>query len=659
MEEFEALALAAAARKRKAQDLGLPDNPGGVSANPAAVAEFQGKATSAFDGAMQGGTFGFGDEMAGVRSAIFGSTVDDQGNMARDMSGTMGERYTSERDRVRAQNEASQSANPLQYGAGEIAGGSVPALTGASLATGNGLLNTAVRSGILGALGGGAQGAGHADGRDLAPSIGKGAAMGGIAGVAAPIVVKGGAAVKNAVKDPMTGVIDTMTGNANQGKANRVIAEMLRASKKNPDEVGEAVMRAAQEGQSQYRMMDAVGVPGQRQASGLARAGGDSGAEIAEFLRKRQAGQGERVAEFVDEGFGLNGTTAAKEAGRLTEARSASANSAYDAARGNAAPVDVRGALGVIDSRIGGMQGSNVAGDAIDGKLAGYRKRLAADPAPDGETARELSDFDRVLGVKQSIQDDIGAAVRAGRNNEARELGKLASELDGALEASSDMYRAANDGFRDASRVIDAVDQGADMARPARRSSDTVSQFGSMTPPQQQAARVGYGDSLLSKIEANTAPTANKAKILQSPKRDAEAQAMAVDPSLYGRRIGRENDMWEVQNRALGGSRTADNLQDIGGTSEAASGLMGAGRSALNFQFGDAVAKVGGVLGPAAKGQNDATRQLIARALMSDDPVKALEPALRQDMSSQSKRRLIEALLRQPMREGGEAALGQ
>ena len=72
-----------------------------------------------------------------------------------------------------------------------------------------------------------------------------------------------------------------------------------------------------------------------------------------------------------------------------------------------------RGALGVIDDRIGGMQGSGVAGDAIDSKLAGYRARLAAPARPDG-VMRELSDFDRVLGSSRPCRT-AGAAVRAGR----------------------------------------------------------------------------------------------------------------------------------------------------------------------------------------------------------------------------------------------------
>ena len=334
----------------------------------------------------------------------------------------------------------------------------------------------------------------------------------------------------------------------------------MRSGKTAPD-VDALIAAAAREGQPEFRLMDALGLPGQRAANGLTRAGGAPGDEVAEFLATRQSGQGERVGSFVEDAFDVKGTTAAKTQQGLIDARSTAADAAYDAARGNAAPVDVRGALGVIDTRIGGMKGSGVAGDSIDGKLAGYRDRLAAQPGPDG-VMRELSDFDRVLGVKQAVQDDIGAAVRAGRNNEARELGKLVKELDAALEGSSDMYRTANDGFRSASKVIDAVDEGALMATRGR-AADNVPRFGAMAAAEQGAARTGYGDRLLSELENMKYPSTNRALITGSEKRTAEAAAMATDPQLYSSRIARERTMWDTQDKALKGSQTANYQADM------------------------------------------------------------------------------------------------
>lgn len=131
---------------------------------------------------------------------------------------------------------------------------------------------------------------------------------------------------------------------------------------------------------------------------------------------------------------------------------------------------------------------------------------------------------------------------------------------------------------------------------------------------------------------------------------------MTTDPALYSERLGRENTMWETQNRALGGSRTADNLADQEAMDGLAGGALGAMRSAGNLQFGDTVARVASLIGPFAKGQTETTRAMIAKALLTNDPVAALAPVLAQSSKSKSVRRVIEALIRQPMREGGEAS---
>lgn len=88
-----------------------------------------------------------------------------------------------------------------------------------------------------------------------------------------------------------------------------------------------------------------------------------------------QQGQSERVSQFPTDAVGTRETSAQTRQG-LTKARSTQANREYHAARDGAGPVDVRGALGVIDARIGGMEGSGVSGDGIDGIMSKYRSRL-------------------------------------------------------------------------------------------------------------------------------------------------------------------------------------------------------------------------------------------------------------------------------------------
>ena len=381
-------------------------------------------------------------------------------------------------------------------------------------------LPTVAKSMGLGAAEGALYGTGAGEGTlaERLPGAAVGAGVGAGVGLAAPYVVGALGAGYNAVKDPMLAALNV--GNTN--RASRAVGKVLNRSGKTMDDVLAEMRQAGREGQPEFVLADATGHAGQRALSGQARRPGDARQEIIDFLERRQAGQGDRVGAMLSDALDAPDSAAARRAALEAE-RTATGNVNYSAARGNAAPVDVRNVIARIDDRIGPMQGSGVVGDGIDAKLAKYRSRLAAKPnslAP-GETSRELSDFDRVLLLKQDIQDDYGAAARAGRNNEARELKNILSELDTALEAASPAYRGANDTFAAQSRVIDAIDTGTAATKPRVRASDSVPAFNAMTPEQQAAYKAGYADPLLAKIE-NAAPGVNKARDLTRPKVETE-----------------------------------------------------------------------------------------------------------------------------------------
>jgi hypothetical protein len=556
-------------------------------------------------------TFGFADEIAGGIDAAL--TDRDYGQSVEMLRG---------REREMAE------ANPKSAIAGQIAGAvGVPI---AAAPRGASMLRASAQNALTGMGLAGLYGFGTGEGGfvNRAENALDAAPLGFAVGAASPAVASALSGVFGGGYNALRGLVDRARGTGSEKAANRAVARVIERSGQSPDDIAAAMRQAAAEGQPEFRLMDATGQAGQRAASTVVRRGDDSAESLAAFLRQRQSDQSTRVPAFVEDAFGAQ-NTAAKTAADLTAARKATADTAYDVARGNAAPVDIRSALGVIDSRTGGMAGSGVRGDGIDAKLLGYRERLAAQPGPDG-VMRELSDFDRVLGVKQAVQDDIGVAVRQGRNNEARELGKLMTELDKALEGASDGYRAANDGFRRASRVIDAVDEGAAMARPGARAQDTTARFGAMAAEGQQAARVGYADRLLAQLEANKAITANKAAPFNSTKAQTEANALALNPDVFGRQIGRENNMWATMNRALGGSRTADNLID----DAMAIPTEGPGRQAmidaLRLNIPGAATNLAIAVAPALRGQSAGTRKLIADALMSADPETALRAAARE-----------------------------
>ena len=654
-------------RRQLAARVRAADPAGGVSTNSEAISDFKRKMGAGVAGAVNGASFGLADEATGLIGGV-GSMLSGDGFSSG---------YASERDAVRAEHAKRQQSDPMEYGAGQIGGATIPAIASAPYATGRTLLGTMARGGALGAGEGALHGFGNGEGvADRTKSAVNNAILGAMIGSAIPAGVSGVNALSRSVTDPIGGALNI----GNTGRANRAIAKTVEKSGKTTKELAQQVAKAAAQGQPEYRIMDALGVTGQRRASGLARGGGQAGDDIAEFLSRRQLDQGDRVAGFVRDAYGFNGrattpgtdvvplghkfldrpedvlnrpqVSAAQTKNALTSARTNTANDAYAAARGDAGPVDVRGAIDVIDARIGGMQGVDIAGDSIDGRLKYFRNRLAANQTPDGVDSIELSDFSRVLGVKQELQDAIGVASRQGRNNEVRELSKLMSELDNALEQSSPSYRKANDQFREASRVIDSVDAGANMTSTGRRAVDTTLEFQNLTPTQQAAARLGYGDRALAKIEANPAPTANKARPFQSSKAQAEAEAMALNPSVFRDRLARETQMWETQNRALGGSRTADNLEDIGGANQLAQQATGIGGSLATGNVGHALANTVQAIAPRLTGQNEATRLLMARALMSQNPQTALAPAMQSRAGELLRQRMLEALIRNASRQG-------
>lgn len=610
---------------------------GGVKADPAAVDDFKGRLTTLGANAANAAAFGLGDESQGLKAGI-GSVLS---------GGDFLPAYRKERDAVRGDMATINDRYPAMATTGNLIGSALPAITASPLATGKTALGTMLRGGGLGAVEGGLQGAGNADGTGVLGNTITGGLIGLGAGMAAPIAVGGLAMAKNA----FTEGIPSLFGKAVQSKANRAVAGALGRSGKTAPDIDALIAAAAKAGQPEYRLMDALGLPGQRLANGLTRAGGAPGDEVAEFLATRQSGQPERVGAFVEDAFGVGGTTAAKTKTGLVAARQDAADTAYDAARGNAAPVNLNDTIDLIDglTKRDPILGESALADTVIGK------RLKALRAQMATGDQQLIDFDSVLNIKQDMFATMEGLRNSGKSV-PKELSDVYGALDAALEGASDMYRTANDGFRSASKVIDAVDEGALMAASGR-AADNVPKFGAMAAAEHDAARIGYGDDLLRRLENMTAPTANRARPLLSPKRVAEADAMTLDPKLYADRLARENTMWETQNKALGGSRTADNLADQSAMDGFASDGLQAAKSAANFQFGDMVGRIAGALGPVLKGQNEPTRMLIAQMLLSGNAGPVLAPVIAQAGKSASMRRMLEAMIRQPMREGTAALL--
>lgn len=162
-------------------------------------------------GALQGASFGFGDEAAAAVESVLPSFL--RNDVSREAVGdgaTVAERYRNARDYYRNRNATAQESNPGTYLASQVAGAAVPALVGGAPVSG-------VRAPPLAAGQGAAQGAGYSEdeGLGLARDTALGGALGTAGYGAGALVGKGAAAAVRKGRD----LVRTGTDRARQQAA--------------------------------------------------------------------------------------------------------------------------------------------------------------------------------------------------------------------------------------------------------------------------------------------------------------------------------------------------------------------------------------------------------------------------------------------------------
>lgn len=167
---------------------------------------------SLVQGIGQGGSAGFGDEIAGAAAATFGTPE----GYFQPQGENWTERYTSARDKIRGELSHIKESNPKTYMAGEVAGAVAPALVAPQL-YGSGYMASAPtrlamanRSGLISAGIGAVNTLGRAEGAPVeqAKDTALGAALSYPIGFVAPTVadkaVKAGGALIDKVKGAFT-----------------------------------------------------------------------------------------------------------------------------------------------------------------------------------------------------------------------------------------------------------------------------------------------------------------------------------------------------------------------------------------------------------------------------------------------------------------------
>lgn len=605
-----------------------------------------GRLGAAARSALQGLTFGAGDEI-----------------VARGVSLFPGRDYDTELARERQRLEQGREEHPVSSLGSEIAGAALTGFaTGAGPVAAQATLPGRIATGMsVGAIEGGLYGFGAGEGgfSNREDNARRGVVVGGAAGAALPAIVRALQAGGSAIVNPVAGALNL----GNETRAAHSIVRALQRSRRSAEDVGGALRLASDDGQP-MAVADALGIDGQRALAGVARQPGPARRLATDFLDQRQIDQRDRIASFLGDAFPspqinsdvpvplsspfLRSSTAQTTEGlqsRLRGLRSEIADARYTEARRSSGLANVDDAVSFIDERIGPMQGSGITGDSIDADLRRFRARLiSSSPEAFGDdvTRVTMSDFDRLLGVKQDVQDAGSRAARRGENNRARVLRQLEARLDQALEAASPAYRQANDSFRDISRVIDSVDQGAQSNRLGVRAEDALFSYSHLTPEQQIGFRYGFSEPALRQVE-NARPGANTAPPLQTSRFRDVADEIAQNPDQLRRRVDREATMFETRRQAIGGSQTADNQADQLAVNTEDMGALG---NLLQGRPLTAAGQVARRFVSSATGTNEGTRELIARALLARTDAPIREAIERTAGNARVQQMITDALMR-------------
>jgi hypothetical protein len=394
-----------------------------------------------------------------------------------------------------------------------------------------------------------------------------GALLGGALGAAAPIA--------EAAASPFISAITSRLNST--GYATRQVARGIGESGQTPEQLGQAVQDAGAAGQPQFTLADAMGNPGQRLLSTVARAPGEGRIDVVNALESRQAGQGERVGDILDEGLGT-GNTARQTIDQLTEsARRESAPLYQDALNQNPVwsdrmqqffddPITAQGLReGVRVQRLESLA-TGQPFNPVDHAITGFNE--AGDPIVSG-----VPNMRTINLIKKGWDNTLEGyrdptTGRLALDEYGRALDNVRRSFLREVDSVNPTYGRARAAYAGPAQVRDAVGVGAQAATRGR-AADNLARFDALNPQSQQGFRAGYADTLAGNIERG-APGVNKVRPLSSQKATNELDALSlhqgpVQPGQLNplqQRLAREQTMFTTRNQALGGSKTADNLAD-------------------------------------------------------------------------------------------------
>ena len=471
---------------------------------------------------------------------------------------------------------------------------------------------------------------------ERATNAGIGAAVGGGVGAATPGVLY-------AAKLLATPVISQIAARTNpQQYAEAQIARAISEGKTTPQEVELALLHAQNEEQGVFTVADALGNPGQRMLSTVARSPGEGRTKVVDALNSRQGDQGRRLTGAFQEAFDSPQTAEQTRAGLVKQAN-AEADVNYAPVKAETQPIDVSQPVAIANKAISpAADNLAVAQGAVPTDLAarsGIEKSESALRDPIGRAVSEARSY---LAAPTLTSSNVGKAFRAKTNIDqmiakaaenkqgalVAELTPIRDALDEQLARSSSNYSKARDAYKGRQKTIEALDKGKEIGSKQGRPEDAIDQFNPLDAEGKQAFRAGYVDPQISQIR-NSAFGTDKARPFSSDavKQEIEAFAVPGRSEALMRKLDRENVMTQTRNHSLSGSKTVENLNDDSAMSVAPE-VLGVAKSIISGNFGGAVKSALAAGSNFFSGNTPAVRNEVAKILLQNGksiPDKRLE----------------------------------
>lgn len=576
-----------------------------------------------------GASLGLADEVAGagratgrfLRNAFTGQPLTEG----------VSDAFNAGIDETRAGVDQARDRSPILGTAAEIGGALVTGPGRMATSAGQTLLQrmmaAATEAGIYGGVYGGATAEGGAVER--AEGAVKGAAQGAAIGGALPVVVKAGEIATR----PIRTVSNMFRPAAN---AEGRVVEALSRDHTTPERVASS-LRRAQESGVPNTIADVAGRNTQRTLRQARTIPGAGSEKIDRFLHERQLAQPDRVMGAVQRALG--GDDVFRVADDVAKTRSSLADKMYAKAYENAKPVNTIPVIAKIDD------GLKVAAGKIEGALKKVRKSLVG-----------KVDLEALHNVKMELDDAIGAAKRAGKNNQARVLMGVKQRLVRSMDRASPDYKSARNTFSSLSDLTDALTEGQKfLNRDARL---TTLELSKMTAGEKEMFRLGASEALANKINSAPDGASIARRIFGSPSTRGKLEAVFPDKRSFREFQAimlREGKTTATNQFVRGNSQTVDKMAeqlDALGTD-----TIG---DLVRLDFSGAARRAGGAALNVAQGITPKTAEKIADILTSTDPatIEAIMQALsRRSAASQVTGRAMNAGIEVGAR-GGAIGIG-